>query len=528
MFSTISENQIFILILWFTALLILWNMRRHITFLNKKRMVASIAAISFLALFFGWGLDFWHQGEKAPLSNRIAIFAMPVFEGEQQAELQPEGLALAELTASAFNANQSGDLHAYPILALYKPLNPDSLANVHYLKRIALATGFPYFLIGSLQRAGDSTYAQCSLYQANRSEPFRQMRLAWHKGGLVSASRQFVAGIAQALGGLVPGQLDLSQKPVGYYNTRLAILGNQHQQAKQLAMKQLSQDSSSVDALLNFAMLELADRELQAKSKKERDQALRRLSLRLAMASDRDSSYAPLAILAGKAFYWREKFNDAALYTLRALRHSAFDDSEMYSLLAKLHYSRYRQLGFLNEVEVYRYALRCNPANIDVVVDLAGVYIVLKQTEQGQKLLERYHAIFPENLQLMRALGEIYVMRGLTEKLFATYEKILQHDPTDADAYYNLGIYYFNSTDTLTAKRFFEKAIKIGHHRDSRLYLAKIAERQNNYPEAIAQLRERIRLRNGEDDAYAEEARRHLFELMLMLGKIDSTGKVLE
>ncbi|MFQ5629963.1 MAG: tetratricopeptide repeat protein, partial [bacterium] len=237
---------------------------------------------------------------------------------------------------------------------------------------------------------------------------------------------------------------------------------------------------------------------------------------------------AALARLAANGYYWREKFNEAAVYTLRAFRNSAYGDSKVLNQLAKLHFSRYRPLGFLNEIEIYTRSLHYNPGDIEAALELAAVQIQLKQTVKAQELLETYCRIFPDNLRLLRSLGEIYVVRGLSSKIFTTYEKILEYDPKDADAYYNLGIYYFNSEDTLNASKFFQKAIKVGNHLNSRLYLAKIAEKQNKIDDAIAFLRERIRLKTGEDDVYAEEARRHLLEIMLTLGKIDSTGKVVE
>ena len=196
--------------------------------------------------------------------------------------------------------------------------------------------------------------------------------------------------------------------------------------------------------------------------------------------------------------------------------------------MAKLHFSRYRPLHYLNEIEIYSQSLQYNPGDIQAALELAAVQIQLKQTVKAQELLEKYCRIFPANLRLLRSLGEIYVVRGLPSKIFATYEKILQQNPNDADAYYNLGIYYFNSEDTLNASRFFKKAIKVGNHLNSRQYLAKIAEKRNRMDDAIAYLRQRIRLKTGEHDVYAEEARRHLLEIMMALGRIDSTGKVVE
>ncbi len=248
---------------------------------------------------------------------------------------------------------------------------------------------------------------------------------------------------------------------------------------------------------------------------------------RLAGLSDADSTNAELARLAAEFFVWREKFNEAALYALRAYRHAPLN-SKVVALLARLHYSRYRPLGFFNEEEIYRRALALNPGDVQARLEFAAVELQLYKTVEAQKLLEEALRINPNHVGILNALGQIYVSRGLTRKIFATYQKILELQPRNAEAFYNLGIYYYHSGDDSTAERFFTRAVELGNHRDSRLYLAKIAEKHGDLQRAIHYLQERIRLKTGDNDVFAEEARRHLFNLMLALGKVDSTGRVLE
>jgi tetratricopeptide (TPR) repeat protein len=94
------------------------------------------------------------------------------------------------------------------------------------------------------------------------------------------------------------------------------------------------------------------------------------------------------------------------------------------------------------------------------------------------------------------------------------YNKILDIDPHNADAYYNLGIYYFNSGDIANAERFFSTAVEINDHLNSHLYLGHIFESKGMLAEAIAEYRIRIRHKRGPKDPYAEEARKRIFQLM--------------
>ena len=112
------------------------------------------------------------------------------------------------------------------------------------------------------------------------------------------------------------------------------------------------------------------------------------------------------------------------------------------------------------------------------------------------------------------ALGKLYTFRNDVLNIIRVYRRVLEIDPEYADAYYNLGIAYYNDGQADEAIRFFERAIALANQADSHFYLGMIYVERGETDRAIASFRERIRLRQGAEDAFAEEARKTLEELL--------------
>jgi tetratricopeptide (TPR) repeat protein len=91
---------------------------------------------------------------------------------------------------------------------------------------------------------------------------------------------------------------------------------------------------------------------------------------------------------------------------------------------------------------------------------------------------------------------------------------VLEIDPGSGEAYYNLGVAYYNDEAIQEAVRFFERAIEMEDHPESYYYLGVIYAEAGDKDRAVSFLRERIRLRKGFDDPYAEQARELLYELL--------------
>ena len=111
-------------------------------------------------------------------------------------------------------------------------------------------------------------------------------------------------------------------------------------------------------------------------------------------------------------------------------------------------------------------------------------------------------------------LGKMYIIKNDIVNIIRIYEKILEIAPDYSEAYYNLGIAYYNNKQMHEAEGFFRKAIDKGNHPDSYFYLGVIYKEKQETDRAIQCFRERIRLKTGTNDTFAEEARKHLQQLL--------------
>ena len=128
--------------------------------------------------------------------------------------------------------------------------------------------------------------------------------------------------------------------------------------------------------------------------------------------------------------------------------------------------------------------------------------------------------INPRSLNALLGLGRLYAYRNDVLRIINVYQRILDIDPTCTVAYYNLGIAYLNDHKEDEAFRLFKRAIELNEHPDSYYYLGIIHTRRGEREEALAAFRSRIRLRRGQNDAFAEEARKHVVRL---LSEMDQT-----
>ncbi len=226
-----------------------------------------------------------------------------------------------------------------------------------------------------------------------------------------------------------------------------------------------------------------------------------------------DSSCAEAWMYLGDYYVYQQRWSFAEQMLLRAYQLQP-NLPRLYLSLSRLHPSRYQKLGFKNERQLFERAIFFNPGDEEAYLMLADHYLFENQREQAIRILERFLAIHPNSVPALMALGKIYLVRNDVVKIIEIYHRVLQLQPRNADAYYNLGILYYNSEDYETAEQLLKRAIAINNHANAHVYLAYLYEAKGNLPLAIEHLRERIRLRKGLDDEFAESARNHLYALL--------------
>ncbi|MDZ7330833.1 MAG: tetratricopeptide repeat protein [candidate division KSB1 bacterium] len=275
----------------------------------------------------------------------------------------------------------------------------------------------------------------------------------------------------------------------------------------------IANDSSLVDALVLAGKIQFSFAAAKKKNGESPADEFERTKIWLNRALTKDSSCAEAWLYLGEYYIYQQRWSMAEQMLLRAYRLQP-NEPRLYLALSRLHPSRYRHLGFKNERELFERAIFFDPTYEDAYLMLSDHYLFENQRKQAIQLLERYLDINPNSVPALMALGKIYLVRNEILKIIEIYNRVLQLQPQNADAYYNLGILYYNSDDYDTAEQLLKRAIAINNHPNAHLYLAYLYEAQGNLPLAIEHLRERIRLRKGVEDEFAEEARKHLFALL--------------
>ncbi len=521
-----SVVSIVLFAVWLVSMLAIWNLHRYSGFLSRKGVTILLFTLSFLLFFAIWFVE--RQRELEIGGGRLAIY--PFYRITREgSDFTPQSYAVPELAIARLQSLKQDKHRFMPLDWVVEPADPDSLASVPYLFELSRKLAYPHFVVGVLHDRGDTTACEFVLYDSDELIPLLEKKFSFEAGNERQAADTLANSIAAVLGlAAADTGAQLSDEYTdAYFYARYALLRGDLLQAGKAAKDIIAGDSLHIRAHEVLATVVFADRDLPGTDLRYREKTLRSLSEKLGRLSDMDTTRVRISRLAAEGYLWREKFTLAEAYLKQCLRRRYWD-SKALGLFTRLHYTRYRELGYDDIRDMFRKALLYNPGDVEAAIGLATAHLQANETDKAQAVLEKMYAITPNNLRLMHALGQVYVTRGMAKELFELYSRILELSPGDVDAFYNIGIYYYNKQDFKNATRFFKQAIAVGNHLNSRMYLASIAEQEDRLDEAIAYLRERIRLRTGENDAYAEEARRHLFDLMLALGKVDSLGNVLE
>ena len=135
---------------------------------------------------------------------------------------------------------------------------------------------------------------------------------------------------------------------------------------------------------------------------------------------------------------------------------------ETLLMLARLHPSRYADMGFRNSKSLLSAIILYDPCNIDARIALANVYHSEGEITKALNLLDEILEIHPSSVKGLMAKSRIYIAQSDVTKILEVSEKIFDIDPNFVEAYYNLGIYYYHAEDFGRARDLFEKECSQG------------------------------------------------------------------
>lgn len=395
-------------------------------------------------------------------------------------------------------------------------LDSDSLTNQNYRQQWISKLKADFLLTGN-SVADDSI--RCELIKAESDSILLEKDFSLADGNFSTAASELISSIWQTLGvnddkKLSFGQISVSANVYQKYLLAKNLLEQEkYDQAIDVANNVISEDSSFASAfMLAGKAYFLAGLKLKEKGKAPVEQFARAFEL-LNKSIELDSTLAEAYAFLGEYFIHKERWSLAEQNLVQAMELNP-RISRIYLNFSRLHPSRYKKLGFRSEEELYQRAIEINPCDRNAYLMLSDYYMFQNMKAKAIETLESYLQINPNSVPVLMALGKIYMLKRDVLKIIDVYNRVIDLDPYNADAFYNLGVWYYNSEDFENAEKFFQRAIAINNHLNSHLYLAYLYEMKGEMNKAIEHLRYRIRNKKGFDDEFAEEARKHLYEIM--------------
>lgn len=118
-----------------------------------------------------------------------------------------------------------------------------------------------------------------------------------------------------------------------------------------------------------------------------------------------------------------------------------YDEPQVYALLKQ----KYFEVGDTAKgVEVLEQGFKKYPDNQAVLIELINYYLIAGKGEAALDYLKIAQSDDPENLSFIFAEATLYDKMGDMDKAMETYQRCLDVDPNYFNAYYNMGVMYYN------------------------------------------------------------------------------------
>ena len=127
------------------------------------------------------------------------------------------------------------------------------------------------------------------------------------------------------------------------------------------------------------------------------------------------------------------------------------------------------------------------PENSDVILNLAGAYILTKKFKQAVALLEPLSEREPNNPMVWTNLGAAYLGNPILardenhEKAIAAFKNAIKIDPKAPHVAYNLGLIYRDRKEYDDAIHWFKQALRANPaDKDAQRYIDQLTEEKNS------------------------------------------------
>jgi tetratricopeptide (TPR) repeat protein len=96
-------------------------------------------------------------------------------------------------------------------------------------------------------------------------------------------------------------------------------------------------------------------------------------------------------------------------------------------------------------VEILEDGFKKDPDNQSILIELINYYLTNNRGEEALEYLQIAQKDDPTNLSFIFAEATLYDKLGETDKALETYNRCIEIDPDYFNAYYNIGVMYYNN-----------------------------------------------------------------------------------
>ena len=142
---------------------------------------------------------------------------------------------------------------------------------------------------------------------------------------------------------------------------------------------------------------------------------------------------------------------------------------------------------------LYKKILKTKPENINVMNNLATLYIQTGYAKMALNILQNLLKNEPNNLKANSSLGITYTHLFEYQKAIECHKKVIETEPKNADEYNNIGINYNHLGESDLASNYFHKAIENNSkHANAYNNLGILLGEQGKYEKSIAALKKSL------------------------------------
>jgi len=502
-------------VLFFSILFVLFYLHFTSEIVNKRRLIVFVVIV-FL-IFLGVNIFLNFQTETPPIESRLVIFPLLKNQATENSDFATM-FAFWDVVNQQIYRALGQKIAVVRSADLLEILDLDSAKNQIYRQRIAKLIGADAALVGEVDFT-EKDPLHCSLVRSEKKDTLFEIKLSVTPETMAGRAEEISDSLLEKFGNRKLAASEFAEKNIdpqsySYYLLAQKLFSEKNFRGTiEMANKADAIDSNFAEAVLLLGKAHFFDGLAQKKQGKLPVESFARAFDSFSRAVALDSSLAEAYAFLGEFYIYKKRWSLAESYLKKALGLNP-RVSRTYLNLSRLHPSRFRKLGFRDEKELFQRAIDVNPCDEDGYLMLADYYLFENQRDNAIRVLENYLKINPNSVPVLMALGKNYMLKRDVLKIIAVYNRVIALDPNNADAFYNLGVWYYNSEDYENAERFFQRAVAINNHLNSHLYLAYLYEMRGEMDKAIEQLRYRIKFRKGFGDEFAEEARKHLYNLL--------------